>query len=181
MNKTFLVFVMTLFCLTTAMAQEPAICGDWIGVYKGLKMSDEVDEDGDHYPVSADYKAYIRIKLIDNNYTVRVKTRIADESKPFNYEPECLIEHADEHGITWIYDHGNDYDWSPTAKEQGIRIGHSHSITRCWVTLTNGVLKYTDLYITTYYDTQGREITTKKWDYPGMRKSYALYKEDKDW
>ena len=179
--KKYFACILSLLCITTAMAQEPAICGDWIGVYKGFKMSDDVDEDGDHYPVQTDYKAYLRIKIIDNHYTVRMKTRIADDSKPFNYEPECRIENANENGITWVFDYGDDYDWSPSDTEQGIRIGHSHSITRCWVVLTNGVLKYTDLHITTYYDKQGRIITTKQWDIPSMRKSYNLYKDDKDW
>lgn len=181
MKKLLLLAISCFVCVSFVLAQEPAICGDWIGVYKGFKMSDDVDEDGDHYPVQTDYKAYLRIKIIDNRYTVRMKTRIADESKPFNYEPECRIENANENSITWVFDHGDDYDWSPSAKEQGIRIGHSHSVTRCWVVLINGVLKYTDLYITTYYDKQGRIITTKQWDIPSMRKSYNLYKDDKDW
>ena len=172
--------ILSLLFLTTAMAQEPAICGDWIGVYKGYKMSDKVNEDGEHYPpVQTDYKAYLRIKIIDNHYSVRMKTRIADESKPFEYEPDCQIVDANEKSITWIFDNGDDYDWSSTAKEQGIKIGHTHDITRCSVTLTNGILHYSELFITTYYDMQGREITTKQWN--RENKTFSLYKEDKDW
>lgn len=176
-KKQYLI-VLSLLCITTVMAQDyTRICGDWIGVYKDYK--DDVDEDGEHYLAPTDYKAYLRIKYIDNHYTVRMKTRIADESSPFNYRPECRIESANENSITWIFDHGDDYEWRPSDKEQGISIGHSHSISRCWVTLTNGVLKYTDMCIITFYDKQGRIITTRQLD--GLGKSFTLYKEDNDW
>ena len=52
------------------MAQEPAICGDWIGAYKN-----DVDSEGSKNIIQKDYKRYIRIKLIDGSYTVRMKTR----------------------------------------------------------------------------------------------------------
>lgn len=170
--------ILSLFSLTTAIAQESAICGDWIGVYEGRTISDELDEDGDKRIVRADYKAYIRIKLLDGHYIVRMKTRIADESKSFYYEPDGKIEYADESSITWVIDLGDDYDWSSTDKVEGIRIGHSHDIKRCRVVLANGVLGYSEEPRTTYYDTQGRIITTKTWSWG---KKFSLYKEESDW
>ena len=163
---------------TEIFNQESALCGDWIGIYEGVKLSDELDEDGDRIPVSANYKAYIRIKILDGLYIVRMKTRIADESMPFHYEPDGKIEYADENSITWVIDLGDDYDWSSTAKEQGIKIGHSHDIMRCRVTLANGVLRYSEEPRTTYYDTQGRIINSKTWSWG---RKFSLYKEESDW
>lgn len=144
-----------------AKAQESAICGDWIGVYEGIGLSNEVNEDGEKNLITKDIKAYLRIRIIDGHYNVRMKTRYADESKPFNYMPECCIEYADDHHITWVFDYGDDYDWSGKAKEQGNVIGHSHEILSCQIMLTNETLKYSDEHIITYYDKQGRR---------GMRK-----------
>lgn len=110
-----------------------------------------------------------------------MKTRDADENSPFNYSPECHIEYADDHRITWVFDYGDDYDWSSTAKEEGIVIGHSHDIVRCQVTMTNGTLKFSDQYIVTYYDKQGRTITTKNYGAYIIKKPFTLYKEDTDW
>ena len=178
MKVKYILFLLLLFCFKTTKAQEPAICGDWIGIYAGFKQSDELDEDGDKRLVHADYKMYIRIKRLNGNYIVRIKTRIADESGPFHYEPDCQIEYSDESRINWIVDLGYDYDWSSTAKEQGIRIGHSHDIKACRVTLANGVLRYSEEPRTTYYDIQGRKITTKAWTWG---RKISLYKEEPDW
>lgn len=177
--KISILLFLSLFCsFIRVNGQQPVICGDWIGVYEGSKLSDELDEDGDKYIIPADYKMYIRIKIIDGHYIVRVKTRIADESGPFNYVPEGRVEYADENSIVWVEDYGDDYDWSSTAKEQGIRIGHSHDIKACRVTLANGVLRYSEEPRTTYYDTQGRKITTKAWTWG---RKISLYKEEPDW
>lgn len=57
---TFLLFL----CAFMAKAQEPAICGDWIGVYEGPGLSNELNEDGKKYFITKDIKAYLRINSL---------------------------------------------------------------------------------------------------------------------
>jgi len=178
MRKVLLVSMLSLLCMTTAMAQSPAICGDWIGVYKSETISDEVDSDGSKYIIKKDFKRYIRIKLIDGNYTVRMKTRIADNSEPFNYWSECQIIEANDRMIKWKMDLGPDYDWSPDAKHKGISIGHADYFKYCTVILSNGTLKYSEYLLTIYYDRQGREIDK---DRSYEENGQLLYKDDSDW
>lgn len=120
--KKLILFAILCICATTSDAHEPAICGDWIGVYKSWNI---VNTNGDRVKVDADYKRYIRIKIIDGNYTVRMKTRIADDSEPFNYWSECKILEANDRMIKWKMDLGSDYDWTSDAKHKGIPIGHA--------------------------------------------------------
>ena len=133
--KKYFICILSLFCMTTAMAQEPAICGDWIGVYKSDAISDDVDSEGSKYIIQKDYKRYIRIKLIDGSYTVRMKTRIADESSPFTYSPECHVIEANDRMIRWKMDLGSSYDWTPSDKHKGIPIGHADYYKYCTIIL----------------------------------------------
>ena len=175
MRKVLLASMLSILSFTTAQAQEPAICGDWIGVYESWKI---VNSNGNRHKVDADYKRYIRIKLIDGYYTIRMKTRIADNSEPFNYWSECLIIEANERMIKWKMNLGSDYDWSSEAEHKGILIGHADYNKYCTVVLSNGTLKYSEYMLTTYYDRQGREFD--KEITPEMDK-HSLYKEDSDW
>lgn len=175
MKKRLLSNILSLLCVTTAMAQEPAICGDWIGVYNSFNI---VNTNGDRKIVHADYKRYIRIKLIDGNYIVRMKTRIADDSEPFNYWSECQVIEANDRMIKWKMDLGPDYDWSPDAKHKGISIGHADYFKYCTVILSNGTLKYSEYLLTIYYDRQGREIDK---DRSYEENGQLLYKDDSDW
>ena len=176
--KKYFICILSLFCMTTAMAQEPAICGDWIGVYKSDAISDDVDSEGSKYIIQKDYKRYIRIKLIDGSYTVRMKTRIADESSPFTYSPECHVIEANDRMIRWKMDLGSSYDWTPSDKHKGIPIGHADYYKYCTIILANGTLKYSEYMLTIYYDRQGREFDKQKWF---EKDGQSLYKEDSDW
>lgn len=175
MKKGLLVSILSLLCFTTAMAQEPAICGDWIGVFKSFNI---INTNGDRVKVDADYKRYIRIKIIDGNYIVRMKTRIADNSEPFNYWAECQIIESNERMIKWKMDLGSDYDWSPDSKHKGIPIGHADYYKYCTVIHSNGSLKYSENMLTIYFDKQGREFDKERT--PEMDK-HSLYKDDSDW
>ena len=176
MKKELLVIILSLLCITTAMAQEPAICGDWIGVFNGPQV---IDTDGNRHLVETAHKRYIRIKPIDGKYTVRMKTRIADNSEPFNYWSECEIIEANDRMITWKMDLGSDYDWSSEARHKGIRIGHADYYKYCTVMLSNGTLKYSEHMLVIYYDRQGREID--KECEPEIKVGQSLYKEESDW
>lgn len=178
MRKYLLTILFSLLCLINAMAQEPAICGDWIGLYKSEDISDDVDSDGSKYLVQKDYRRYIRIKLIGDNYTVRMKTRIADESSPFTYSPECQIIEANDRIIKWKMNLGPSYDWNPSDRHKGIPIGHADYYKYCTVVLSNGTLKYSEYMLTSYYDRQGREIDKQIWF---EKDGQTLYKEDSDW
>lgn len=175
MRKVLLASILSSLFLAKAMAQEPAICGDWIGVYKSWNI---VNTNGDRQIVDANYKRYIRIKLIDGNYIVRMKTRIADDSEPFNYWSECQILEANDRMIKWKMDLGSDYDWTSDAKHKGIPIGHADYYKYCTVILSNGTLKYSESMLVIYYDRQGREIDK---DRSYEEKGQSLYKEDSDW
>lgn len=175
MKKTLIAGILSLLCMTSVMAQEPAICGDWTGVYKSFNI---VNTNGNRQKADADYKRYIRIKIIDGNYIVRMKTRIADNSEPFNYWSECEIIEANDRMIKWKMDLGSDYDWSQDAKHKGVLIGHADYYKYCTVTLSNGTLKYYENMLVIYYDRQGREIDR---DSSYEDKVQSLYKEESDW
>lgn len=175
MKKVILIYLLLLFCLTMAIAQEPVICGDWIGVYEGTTIHPIEDR-----LISADWKLYLRIKLIDGNYIVMMKRRIADESNPFIYEKKCEVQSANEKTITWtIYDE-DDYDTSPIMKEQGILVGHIHETVYCTVELNRGTLTFSSNIERTNYDRQGRIINKKMMGYSPY-KECTLYKENSDW
>ena len=175
MRKVLLVSLLSLISIITTMAQQSAICGDWTGVYLSWKI---VNTNGSTRHIETDYKRYIRIKLIDGNYIVRMKTRIADNSEPFNYWAECQIIEANDRMIKWKMDLGPDYDWSQDAKHKGIPIGHADYYKYCTVILSNGTLKYSEYMFTIYYDRQGREIDKEK---TIEKDSQSLYKDDSDW
>ena len=171
MKKLIVYIVLSVLSYMAATAQEPAICGDWVGVYK----DDNVVDDKHIYDV--DYKRYIRIKNIGGHYTVRMKTRIVDGSRPVNYSPEGHITEATDQKIKWEYYLESTYDWSPKDMRNGIPIGHADYYAYCSVTLQNGVLKYSGYYQAVYYDKQGREIDTDNYH----KTTTTLYKEEADW
>lgn len=177
MRIVLLSSILSLLSLTTVMAQEPAICGDWIGVYQGDVISDDVNSDGSRYFIQKDFKRYIRVKLIDGCYTVRMKTTIADESS-FKYAPEGEIIEANDRMIKWKVNLGSEYDWTSSAKHKGIPIGHADYFHYCTIILSKGTLKYSDYMLTIYYDRQGREIDK---DISLKKDGQTLYKEDSDW
>lgn len=175
MEKRLYLIVLSLLCLTTVMAQEPTICGDWVGIFEDWAI---VNREGSKSKIYKDYKRYIRIKLIDGHFTLRMKTRVADESSPFNYWPECQILEANDRKIMWKMDLGSDYDWTPSAEHKGIPIGHVDYFKYCTVILSNGILKYSENMLVFYYDRQGREIDKEQ---TPEGKAQSLYKEDSDW
>lgn len=175
MKKLIVFSIVAVLTCMAAVAQESAICGDWVGVYKGV---DVVGSDDDRHMIDVDRKRYIRIKSIGGSYTVRMKTRLADGSEPFNYSPECHIIEATDYKIKWKMNLGPEYDWSPTDKHNGVQIGHADYYEYCTVTLSNGVLKYSEYLHIIYYDRQGRVIDSEDC----LEKSgQTLYKEDSDW
>ena len=175
MKKFVLLSMLSLLFCIEATAQEPAICGDWIGVYKSWNI---INTNGERVKVDADYKRYIRIKFKDGNYIVRMKTRIADDSEPFNYWSDCQIMESNDRMIKWMMDLGSDYDWSQDAGHKGILIGHADYYKYCTVILSYGTLKYSEYMLKIYYDRQGREIDKERTQEMNL---HSLYKEDSDW
>lgn len=147
-----------------------ALCGDWVGVYEGTILGDDKIE----HP---DYKLYIRIQKSGNNYIVREKSRIADESEPFSYIQSAENIVVTNNSISWKHDYGDDYDWSGNARENGVRIGHSRAIEYCSAVLSGNVLNYCNYYIVTYFDRNGRTITSKQ--LPERR--ISLYRNNENW
>lgn len=171
--KKAIICILSLFCITSTMAQEPAICGDWIGVYHSWDI-----EDGSKRKIDCDWKRYIRIKYIEGAYSVRMKTRRADESTPFIYWKECQVIESSNKMIKWEINLGSDYDWSSSAQHNGRLIGHADYYKYCTVILSSGTLKYSEHMLTIYYDKHGGEIgreTTAEVD------KHTLYKEESDW
>ena len=173
MRKVLFASMLSVLCLTTAMAQELAICGDWIGVYHGWDI-----EDVSKRKFDCDWKRYIRIKYIDGAYSVRMKTRRADESAPFIYWKECEVTEYSNQMIKWVINLGSDYEWSPSALHNGRLIGHADYYKYCTAILSSGTLKYSEHMLMVYYDRYGEEIggeTTAEVD------KHTLYKEESDW
>lgn len=177
--KRVLFILVAICCICTLThAQQSAICGDWTGIYESSVISDDVDDEGSKYFVTKDFKRTIRIKLIDGNYTVRMKIQRADGSGSVSYIPNAEIISADDHHISWKHDRGDDTDWDSSDRHNGRIIGRSSTFYYCSVTLTNGVLKFSDYWITTYYDRQGYKIDDSRW---GESSNQTLYKDEDDW
>ena len=138
------------------LAQQPAICGDWVGVFENTEISDDAE-----YPIKRNYKRTIRIKKIEDHYTVRMKIQRADGSGNVSYISGEQITSADEYHISWMYDRGLGDS------------GEYHYYLYCSVTLINGVLKYSEYWITEYPG-GGR----RKW---GESSNQSLYKDEGDW
>lgn len=177
--KRVLFILVAICCICTLThAQQSAICGDWTGIYESSVISDDVDDEGSKYFVTKDFKRTIRIKLIDGNYVIRMKIQRADGSGKVSYIPNAEIMSANDHQISWKYDRGRDSDWSGSSRHNGRIIGSSSTFYYCSVTLTNGVLKFSDYWITTYYDRQGYKIDDSRW---GESSNQTLYKDEDDW
>lgn len=176
MKKILLVGFLSLLCMTIAMAQEPAICGDWIGVAHEAALK--------HYPetgnaMKVDEKLYVRIKQINGKYQVRMKSQIADGSRPVGYLPECKVTAGSDNTIKWSQDWGSN-DVDDLGGEKGVVVGRDSQIAYYTAVLTGGVLHLSAKYIITYYDSQGRVITSKEYPF-NYSKGVTLYKEESDW
>jgi len=176
MKKVLLTTLFSLLCLTTAIAQESAICGDWIGIAREASMK-EHPETGSIMRV--DEKLYIRIKQNNGKYQVRMKAQIADGSRPFDYQPECQVTSVSENTIKWSQDWGSN-DEDDLGREQGVVVARDSQIAYFAAVLTDGVLHLSAKYIITYYDRQGRIITSKEFPF-SYSKGVTLYKEESDW
>jgi hypothetical protein len=174
--KKVIICILSLFCVTSAMAQEPIICGDWIGIARDASMK-EHPETGSIMRV--DEKLYIRIKQNKGRYQVRMKGQIADGSRPFDYQPECKVTSVSENTIKWSQDWGSNDD-DDLGREQGVVVGRDSQIAYFTAVLTDGVLHLSAKYIITYYDRQGRVITSKEFPF-SYSKGVTLYKEESDW
>lgn len=176
MNKRLLVGVILSFCTNVVIAQQPAICGDWIGIAHETALKE--------YPVTGnmmrvDEKLYIRIKQIDGKYQVRMKSQIADGSRPFSYLPECKVTSVSENMIKWSQDWGSNED-DDLGTEQGVIVGKDSQIAYFTAVLTDGALKLSEEYKITYYDRHGRVIITKNFQ-THYSKGVTPYKEESDW
>lgn len=180
MKKSLL--IIAVFCSLFSMqlrAQECKICGDWVGVFEGSKMHPSEDR-----TVSAEYKLYIRIKKVDDNFIVRVKDRLADGSSEFVYAPECIVQNVTQNKISWYWDWGEDdnggYGW---GTEKGVKIAYVHCISYVSATLNNGILYYDGgKEVCKQCDRNGNVVSQyeKKNLYPTSSR-VALYKDDDDW
>lgn len=176
MKRALLLAFIALACVSIAGAQDCDLCGTWIGIAHEAALR-EHPETGNMMRV--DEKLYIRIKQINGKYQVRMKAQIADGSRPFSYLPECKVTSVVGNTIKWIQDwEGN--EGGNLGTEQGIVVGRDSQIAYFTAVLTDGVLKLSEEYIITYYDRQGREITSKSFPV-SYSKGVTLYKEDSDW
>lgn len=171
----FLVFVCHV-CITNVFAQDCGLCGTWIGIAHDTTLK-EHPETGNVMP--ADEKLYVRIKQINGNYQVRMKAQIADGSRPFSYLPECRVTSVDGNTIKWSQDWGGNDD-SNQSTMQGVVVGRDTQIAYFTGILMDGVLRLSEIYIITYYDRQGRIITSKSFPVH-YSNGVTLYKEDDDW
>lgn len=175
--KEWLFFILLfLRCVTTAIAQDSALCGDWIGIAHETALKE--------HPVTGnmirvDEKLYIRIKQIDGKYQVRMKSQIADGSRPFSYLPECKVISVSEDMIRWSQDWGGNED-DDLRTELGVIVGKDSQTAYFTAVLTDGALKLSEVYKITYYDKHGRVITTKT-VLTHYSKGVTLYKEESDW
>lgn len=174
--KIFFASMLAMLCIVQAKAQEPAICGDWIGIAHEAALK-EHPETGNLMRV--DEKLYIRIKLIDGKYQVRMKAQIADGSRPFDYQPECKVTSVSENTIKWSQDWGSNDD-DDLGTEQGVVVGKDSQIAYFTAVLSDGVLKLSERYIITYYDRRGNVITSKEFPV-SYSKGVILFKEESDW
>ena len=95
MRSILLVGVLSLLCLTTATAQEPAICGNWTGTFL---WQHEADSDNWHW---CNRKLHIRIYKHED-YGLKLKTvpgEGACNKCPTWYGEECIITHIDDKAI----------------------------------------------------------------------------------
>ncbi len=176
MKKMGLLCLFLLFNVTRVMAQEPAICGDWIGIAHEATLK-EHPETGNMMRV--DEKLYIRIKQVGGKYQVRMKAQIADGSRHFSYLPECIVTSVTGNTIQWSQNwEGN--EGGDLGTVQGVIIGRDIQIAYYTAVLTDGVLKLSEEYIITYYDRQGNKITSKSFP-ASYSNGVTLYKEDSDW
>lgn len=176
MKKIILINLVLLLCFTTAIAQQHAICGDWIGIAHETALKE--------HPVTGnmmrvDEKLYIRIKQIDGKYQVRMKSQIADGSRPFYYLPKCKVTSVSDNMIKWFQDWGSNED-DDLGTEQGVIVGKDSQTAYFTAVLTDGALKLTEEYKITYFDRHGRVITTKNFP-THYSKGVILYKEESDW
>ena len=154
-------FILLAVVYGHTFAQQPAICGDWTGIYESSVISDDVDEDGEKYFVTKDFKRIIRIKQTEGQYSVRMKIQRADGSGSASYVPNAQIISASDTQISWLHDRGPGDNTN------------AHYYLYCSVVLTNGVLKYSEYWIAEYPG-GGR----KKW---GELSNQNLYKDEEDW
>lgn len=176
MEKIIIAFVISWLNVATSIAQQPSICGDWIGIAKEAALK-EHPQTGNMMRV--DEKLYIRIKQIEGKYQVRMKAQIADGSRPVNYLPECKVTSVSNNIIKWSQDWGSN-DEDDLGTEQGVVVGRDSQIAYFTAILTDGVLHLSEKYIITYYDRQGRVITSKEFPV-SYSKGVSLYKEENDW
>lgn len=174
--RNIFVSIFSLLCITTAFAQEPAICGDWIGIAHEAALK-EHPETGNMMRV--DKKLYIRIKQIDGKYQVRMKAQIADGSRPFSYPPECIVTSVNRNSIKWSQDWGGNEE-DDLGREQGVVVGRDSQTAYFTAVLKDGALHLSEKYIITYYDRQGRLITSKEFP-SSYSKGVTLYTEESDW
>lgn len=98
-EKSIINWLFLMFCLSFVLAQEPKIFGDWIGIaYKTILKEHPVTGN----LIQVDEKLYIRIIQIDVKYQVRMKSQIADGSRPFSYLPECKVTLCQKTGLNGL-------------------------------------------------------------------------------
>ena len=155
----------------TCYAQDNCkMCGDWVGVYESSKMH---PTEGRLVP--ADWKLYIRIKKIDGFYTVRVKTRIADNSGDYFYWPDYTVYQADDNKIFLRYDGGYDDN---NGNGYGT-FAYSVDIIHISLEYQYGILYLDGKQYVRLYDNNDNLIDNK--DIKLYKSPIKLYKDDNDW
>lgn len=140
-------------------AQDCPMCGDWVGVYVGGKY-----DRSENRRVEANWKMYIRIKNNDGHYSVRVKERLADNSRDFIYWTDCNVYEVKGNKII-LWEEFKDDDFHENVY---YTIEYNHGI----LYFDGGIVYRTN------YNSSGRVIN--KYEFSAM-KPVTLYKEDDDW
>lgn len=165
MNKIFFCII-SLFCLTTAMAQESPFVGTWEGTYT-IPIDDTKNEQR---------KVVVRINKYENDYVVRMKTMSAEDPSKVKYWDNLNVTNSSPTSLSWNFGSATSYDCGYVVNGQ---IVYSADFSyNCIVIFNNGRLSYSYSMHTVYKNRNGSVIGTH--DTPTLAKTY-LYKEDGNW
>lgn len=179
MKKT-LTLLITLCILTTlSYAQDDCkMCGDWVGVYTGTKIHPTEDR-----LIPADYKLYVRISIIENNISIRLKYQIVDNSFAAVYMNEWTVSDHSEDRIFLMLDSGNDdNEGGGWGLKNGKYCAYRRDVIHASLELKNGILFfYGGTNYITWYDKNGNVIDTSHHDAIYPTRKVTLFKGGDDW
>lgn len=169
-NKLF--YILILFnIICPVSAQEPAICGDWVGDFTDMVLVDRSE-------IKVASTRTIRITYKDGGYDVKMKT-IRKDNNEIYYHTGAQITYSNDNSISWHYLLAIDDDyWDSSEKCNGIIVGSSKIYRCCNVELAEGVLIYTMHLRRLYYDRNGNYIG--EWNGANIDND-VMKKEEENW